>query len=64
MDKFEATAAMKEGKKVRHRFFSSDEWVTIKDGKYVFEDGVVCSPEEFWRYRNLPQWNDDWEIVN
>ena len=32
MSKEEAIQAMKEGKKVTHRFFSSDEWMTIENG--------------------------------
>ena len=31
MSKEEAIQAMKEGKKVTHRFFSSDEWMTIEN---------------------------------
>lgn len=40
MTKEEAIRAMSEGKKVRHRYFSKDEWVTINSsGLYEFEDG-------------------------
>ena len=36
MSKEEAIQAMKEGKKVTHRFFSSDEWMTIENGFLLF----------------------------
>lgn len=42
MTKEEAIRAMSEGKKVRHRYFSKDEWVTINSsGLYEFEDGII-----------------------
>ena len=43
MSKEEAIQAMKEGKKVTHRFFSSDEWMTIENGFLLLEDGVVLN---------------------
>lgn len=27
------------------------------------EDGVMCDPEEFWRQRQSPEWDDGWEII-
>lgn len=48
MTKEEAIRAMSEGKKVRHRYFSKDEWVTINSsGLYEFEDGVKVGPSLF-----------------
>jgi hypothetical protein len=47
MSKEEAIQAMKEGKKVTHRFFSSDEWMTIENGFLLLEDGVRISLEDF-----------------
>ena len=64
MTKFEAIGMMKAGQKVRHRYFSPDEWVTIENGEYVFEDGVRCSPNFFWMDRQQEFWNDGWEIFN
>lgn len=43
MTKQEAITAMREGKKVTHRYFSSNEWMTFdNDGKILLEDGVKC----------------------
>ena len=63
MTKAEAMIAIMEGKKIQHRFFASDEWMTkTEDGKYLFEDGVKCTPHMFWFDRSGPEWNTDWEI--
>ena len=46
------------------RFFSKEEWVTqCTNGKLCLEDGVMCDPEEFWRYRQGSVWDDGWEII-
>ena len=43
MSKEEAIQAMKEGKKVTHRFFSSDEGMTIQNGVLLVADGgLIC----------------------
>lgn len=48
MTKEEAIKAMSEGKKVRHRYFGPDEWVSMNsNGLYVFEDGVMVDPSLF-----------------
>ena len=62
MTKSEAIQAMLEGKKVTHRHFSSDEWATMENGKIVLEDGVKCSPIEFWRWRTDASYETDWSI--
>lgn len=25
--------------------------------------GVMCDPEEFWKWRQGPEWDDGWEII-
>lgn len=62
MNKAEAIEKMTAGEKVTHHHFSPDEWVTMKDGKMVLEDGVKCSPLEFWRWRTDASWDNDWEL--
>lgn len=62
MTKEEAIKAMSEGKKVRHRYFSPEEWVALNpDGTYLFEDGYSVLPELFWYDRQASYWNDGWE---
>lgn len=63
MTKEEAIKAM-QTHRVRHRFFSKEGWVTqCTNGKLCLEDGVMCDPEEFWRYRQGSVWDDGWEII-
>lgn len=67
LSKEQAIEAMKAGKKVRHRYFTDDEWVRLRypdvAGVYEFEDGVICRAREFWYIRRGPEWEDGWEIV-
>jgi hypothetical protein len=62
MTRIEAIKAMREGKKVTHEYFTCDEWATQENGKILFEDGVKCSPSEFWQDRMVPEFNDGWSI--
>lgn len=62
MTREEAIEQMKQGKKVTHRYFSNDEWMTIENGKFLLEDGVRISFEEFWLYRYQDSWKDGYEI--
>lgn len=65
MTRDEAIKAMSEGKKVRHRYFGKDEWVTkSSNGLLTFEDGCSVSSELFWYDRKEEYWNDGWEIVD
>lgn len=63
MSKEEAIQAMKEGKKVTHRFFSSDEWMTIENGFLLLEDGVRISLEDFFNFRSDSLWDNGYEFV-
>ena len=66
MNKQEAILAMSEGKKVRYKNFFPNEYMSMKDGMMVLEDGVIpavtCTPEEFWGLRTDPRWDDGYEI--
>lgn len=64
MTKLEAIEQMKAGHKLTHRNFTDDEWITSnKSGTiFIFEDGVECSTQEFWRWRTHKSWDSDWEI--
>ena len=64
MSKEEAIQAMKEGKKVTHRFFSSDEWMTIENGFLLLEDGVRISLEDFFNFRSDSLWDNGYELYN
>ncbi len=62
MNKAEAIIAMREGKKVTHRWFSRDEWMTYENGKIVLEDGVKCTPAIFWMDRTDASWEDGYSL--
>jgi hypothetical protein len=64
MTKSEAHEAMKNGEKVRHTYFTDDEWATMEMGMIVLEDGVRCSPAEFWKWRQHKEFDDGWSIFN
>ena len=64
MTKAEAIQAMREGKKVSHKYFSRDEWVTMENGAIVLEDGVRCSEAMFWLWRSDYWWDTDWKLYN
>ena len=65
MTKAEAIQAMKEGKKVTHYLLSPDEWMTMRcDGMVVLEDGVICTPEDIWRWRTSNDWDNGYELFN
>lgn len=62
MNKEEAIKAMSDGKKVAHRYFSPNEWMTLSENQIVLEDGVQCSQYEFWRWRTDESWNDGYKL--
>lgn len=64
MTKQEAIELMMQGIKVTHRYFDKGEWMTMRYGKIKLEDGVTCSPELFWFYRNDSSWNEGYELFS
>jgi len=63
MTKSEAIAALANGKKITHLYFTPDEWVQqTVEGRYRFEDANICSPAEFWAYRKGGAWENGWSI--
>jgi hypothetical protein len=59
----EAIQALREGKKVTHRFFSYNEWMKLVTGDLIrFEDGVHMTLGEFFSNRNEQEWNDGYSI--
>jgi len=62
MNKEEAFAQMRAGKKITHRHFGSEEWMTMEGSQIVFEDGCKVWPENFWRDRTDESWNDGYDF--
>lgn len=65
MTKSEMLEALKEGHKVTHTYFTSDEWMKDGDNYDIeFEDGCKCSFQQFWQGRNTPDWNEGWSLYS
>jgi len=66
MNKAEAFHHMVSGRKVRHRHFAPEEWMTInpENGKLLFEDGCQCTVQEFYYDRDIPSWDEDYELLD
>lgn len=55
---------MTQGKKVRHRFFSSKEWIKlIRAWTIETEEGYKVDWNTFWGDRQGAIWEVDWEEV-
>ena len=55
--------ALAKGHTVTHTLFGHEEWMKahiIYD--IEFEDGCVCSFEQFWSCRQYPNWDTGWTI--
>ena len=62
MNIHEAQAALKQGKKLTHRYFTDDEWI-LQQGIYIIcEDGAQIEAEGFWKYRVSADWFNDWRV--
>ena len=63
MTRKEAKEAMKNGKKLTHRYFKADEWITINArNEIITELGYKISPVMFWLRRNSEAFDKDWSI--
>lgn len=62
MNKAEALEEMKLGKKLTHNYFSRDEWITAHPDGFIFEDGNICTSDEFWNNRKGHDWELGWSI--
>ncbi|WP_286709576.1 MULTISPECIES: hypothetical protein [Sphingobacterium] len=52
MNRLEALQFMKDGSKISHDYFQPHEWMTIRDGEILLEDGEKCSIEDFFSWRS------------
>lgn len=61
MTKQEAIIEMQKGIKVIHTSFTPWEWISLKDGDYLFEDGCTVNPDMFWKDRQGKEWEIGWD---
>ena len=64
MNKDKALELMRKGEKLTHQWFSSDEWITEKDGILEFEDGCKCDHKLFWQDRDDASWTYGWSLFD
>ncbi len=62
MNREDAIKAMKQGKKVTHRFMSWNEYIYMIGDVLYDEEDCILNFEEFWKHRNVENWNKDWSI--
>lgn len=61
-NKATAIFLMKQGHKITHRWFSDNEWMTMKGTMIILEDGVQVSVDEFFNYRTDSSWEQDYSL--
>lgn len=64
MTQQEAIKALNEGKKVRHRYFTYDEYIYVDENGYLHDEAGFVVGYEFWELRKGEAWQKDWSIVN
>ena len=63
MTKKEAIQAMRKGHKVTHRYFTSEEYITMdSQDNIVTEEGYKTPEANFWTDRISESWEEGWEL--
>lgn len=63
MTKEEAFKLSREnGTKIKHRYFSDNEFIIVQGAVITLTEGYVCSIQEFNKYRTDDSWSTDWEL--
>lgn len=52
---------MQKKAKIMHTSFSPWEWITLKGGEFLFEDGYTVDPDLFWLDRQGKEWEIGWD---
>lgn len=64
MSRTQAIEALKSGKTLTHRYFTSTEYIEFKDGRVRDEDGNrLGSIEDFMSYRQGEGWETGWKLL-
>lgn len=64
LTKSQAIDYMKKGRKIKHRFFLHNEWITMKDGMIVFESGQQVEQKDFWQDRRSSGFRDGYMLYD
>jgi hypothetical protein len=62
VNKEEAIEALENGETLTHKYFTPEEWMKMREGYILFEDGCQCTPIEFWQNRTEDFFQKDWKI--
>jgi hypothetical protein len=63
MTKAEAYLAMVSGHSIRHEYYTSDEYIYLKeDGKIYDEDGVCMGTPADIFWMRIQKWENGWSI--
>lgn len=56
--------AAQEGRQIKHRFFSDDEYIEIlSSGEIRTEEGYKVTLDDFWRDRHDEAWKTGWSVI-
>ena len=65
MTQFEAIQELNKGAKIKHDFFSDNEFIRKDDeGNLLDEANIQLNEEMFWHYRNDRKWTHGWSIAD
>ncbi len=64
MTKQEAQQALKDGKKLTHRYFDNHEWIRQEGFMMIMEDGASIDVEIFWKDRDNIGFEDGWDTID
>ena len=62
MKRKEALQLMRQGVKITHHHFMSDEWMSYHRGKIITEEGYTHDYNEFWSYRKGQSWEHGYSV--
>jgi len=62
MTKFEAEIQLKKGRKIKHSYYTQDEFLYMKDDILYTEEDYPMGTlnDKFWK--SIQKWEDGWEL--
>lgn len=64
LNKQEAIESLRKGFKLKHTYFTDEEFIYQKGHYYITEEGYQIDIETFWKLRNSEGFNTGWYICN
>lgn len=63
VNQYNAKMLLKQGYKIRHRFFSDNEFLKIENGILKDENDNHLNWKEYWSFRQSSNFQNGWSIV-